>query len=83
MKGEVVMLTNNGSVTSIRIATSWTDDHDPVIVDIPFKTHEQAFQHFNALSDVFGLPKEIMWQDGIAWRETNKRHIRSDNANAE
>ncbi len=43
MKGEVVMMTNNGSVTSIRIATSWTDDHDPVVIDIPFKTHDEAF----------------------------------------
>lgn len=83
MKGEVVMMTNNGSVTSIRITTSWTDDHDPVVVDIPFKTHDIAFHYFNALSNMFGLPDTTIWQDGIAWRETNKINIRSNNANAE
>jgi len=81
MKGEVVMMTNNGSVTSIRIATSWTDDHDPVVVDIPFKTHDIAFHYFNALANMFELPNTIVWSDGIAMRETNKRHTRSNHAN--
>jgi len=80
MKGEVVMMTNNGSVTSIRIATSWTDDHDPVVIDIPFKTHDEAFFYFNALSNLFELPNTIVWSDGIAMRETNKRHTRSNYA---
>lgn len=80
MKGEVVMMTNNGSVTSIRIATSWTNDHDPVVVDVQFETHEQAFQHFNALSNLFNLPNTIVWSDGIAMRETDKRHTRNKNA---
>ena len=83
MKGEVMMMTNNGSVTSIRITTSWTDDHDPVVVDIPFKTHDIAFHYFNALADVFGLPDTTIWQNGIAWRETNKRHTRSNDAYGE
>ena len=81
MKGEVVMMTNNGSVTSIRIATSWTDDHDPVVIDIPFATHEVAFQAFNLLTNWFGLEDITVWQDGIAMRETNKRHTRSSHAN--
>ena len=80
MKGEVIMMTNNGSVTSIRIATSWTDDHDPVVVDIPFKSHDIAFHYFCALSDLFDLPDTTVWSDGIAMRETNKRHTRSSDA---
>ena len=80
MKGEVVMMTNNGSVTSIRIATSWTDDHDPVVVDIPFKTHDIAFHYFIALANMFELPNTTVWSDGIAMRETMRRHIRSNNA---
>lgn len=80
MKGEVVMMTNNGSVTSIRIATSWTDDHDPVVVDIPFKSHDIAFHYFNALANMFELPNTTVWSDGIAMRETIKRHIRSNDA---
>lgn len=80
MRGEVVMMTNNGSVTSIRIATSWTDDHDPVVVDIPFETHEQAFHFFNAFANIVKLPNTTVWSDGIAMRETNKRHTRSSYA---
>ena len=80
MKGEVVMMTNNGSVTSIRIATSWTDDHDPVVVDIPFKTHDIAFHYFNALANMFELQTNVLWQDGIAMRETLRRNIRSEDA---
>ena len=83
MKGEVVMMTNNGSVTSIRIATSWTDDHDPVVIDIPFKTHDIAFHYFNALANMFELHNNVLWQDGIAMRETLRRHIRSNDAHGE
>ena len=80
MKGEVVMMTNNGSVTSIRIATSWTDDHDPVVIDIPVKSHDIAFHYFNALANMFELGSSILWQDGIAMRETFRRNIRSNDA---
>ena len=80
MKGEVVMMTNNGSVTSMRIATSWTDDHDPVVVDIVFATHENAFQAFNHLATLLDLPDKTVWLDGIAMRETNIRHTRSNHA---
>ena len=81
MNGNVIMLTNNGAITSIRVATSWTDDHDPVVIDIPFATHEVAFQAFNLLTNWFGLEDITVWQDGIAMRETNKRHTRSNHAN--
>ena len=81
MNGNVIMLTNNGAITSIRVATSWTDDHDPVVIDIPFATHEVAFQAFNLLTNWFGLEDITVWQDGIAMRETNKRHTRSSHAN--
>ena len=81
MKGEVVMMTNNGAITSFRIATSWTDDHDPVVVDIMFSTHENAFQAFNHLATLLGFPDTTIWQAGVAMRETNKRHTRSSHAN--
>ncbi len=52
MKGEVVMMTNNGAITSMRIATSWTDDHDPVVVDIVFATHEKCVSGFQSFSNI-------------------------------
>ena len=80
MKGEVVMMPCIIDITSFRIATSWTDDHDPVVVDIMFSSHENAFQAFNHLATLLGFPDTTVWQAGVAMRETNKRHTRSSYA---
>ena len=72
MKGEVTSMTNNGSVTSIRISAEWTDDYDPIVVDIPFLTSSAAFQSFIWLSNIFQLDEQVVWSNGCAMRQQNK-----------
>lgn len=72
MKGEVVSIINNGSVTSIRIAAEWTDEHDPIVVDIPFLDSSAAFQSFIWLSNIFQLNEQVVWSNGCAMRQQNK-----------
>ena len=77
-KGKINKLINNGSVTSIYIDTQWTDDYDPVVVDVQFDTHEQAFQFLHAFANILKLNEQVVWRDGEAMRQTNRQQTQGE-----